>query len=103
MPSLVPFLVSQEGGVTSFAVLQLTDAHLVGSMLPLSAWDIGAVVSWRFSVFHVAGGQCQGNPREILGSMALMNLHDNDQSLKCTIVEMLHLYVDLQMTILKRG
>lgn len=52
-PSLFNFVSGFEGGVTSFAVLQLTDAHLVGSMLPLSAWDIGAVVSSR-----VCGALC---------------------------------------------
>lgn len=36
----------QDTGVTSFAVLQLTDAHLVGShMLPFSSWDVGAVAT----------------------------------------------------------
>ena len=60
--------ISEEGGVTSFAVLQLTDAHLVGSMLPLSAWDIGAVVSWRFHGGHrnlEIPWKSHGNPIEI--------------------------------------
>jgi len=52
-PSLFNFVSGFEGGVTSFAVLQLTDAHLVGSMTALSAWDIGAVVSSR-----VCGALC---------------------------------------------
>lgn len=52
-PSLFNFASGLEGGVTSFAVLQLTDAHLVGSMALLSAWDIGAVVSSR-----VCGALC---------------------------------------------
>ena len=59
-PSLFNFISGFDGGVTSFAVLQLTDPALVGShMLPLSAWDIGAVVSSR-----VCGALC--------GSMLLL-------------------------------
>ena len=59
-PSLFNFVSGFDGGVTSFAVLQLTDAALIGGhMLPLSAWDIGAVVSSR-----VCGALC--------GSMLLL-------------------------------
>ena len=66
--SISPLPISEEGGVTSFAVLQLTDAHLVGNMLPLSAWDIGAVVSWRWKPADVArklDGNPTGNPMDI--------------------------------------
>ncbi|CAJ1408792.1 unnamed protein product [Effrenium voratum] len=59
-PSLFNFISGLDTGVTSFAVLQLTDAHLVGShMLPFSSWDVGAVVSAR-----VCGALC--------GSMLLL-------------------------------
>ncbi|CAE7942712.1 unnamed protein product [Symbiodinium sp. KB8] len=59
-PSLFNFASGFDGGVTSFAVLQLTDPTLVGGLLmPLSAWDIGAVVSSR-----VCGALC--------GSMLLL-------------------------------
>mmetsp|Transcript_29100 Transcript_29100/g.67492 ORF Transcript_29100/g.67492 Transcript_29100/m.67492 type:complete len:579 (-) Transcript_29100:254-1990(-) len=59
-PALFNFISGFDGGVTSFAVLQLTDATLVGGhLLPLSAWDIGAVVSSR-----VCGALC--------GSMLLL-------------------------------
>jgi len=59
-PSLFNFASGFDGGVTSFAVLQLTDPTLIGGLLmPLSAWDIGAVVSSR-----VCGALC--------GSMLLL-------------------------------